>query len=226
MQSPTRTNHPLLVVSAVSSGKFEPLFTRRLIPGGLSLPQKKPSPAQNAKKPPKAKAVPTLAFLYVLREPDTRAVRYAGKANDPQARLTSHIRDARRRNAPLHCWIRSLGGQGKRPSMEVLGSVPIAHWEDAERTLIEILRRTTPNLLNLAAGGNEPKVPAGDYLAANGRRTARAIHHGSQRARRVWELRKLAGTEIAFLESRGDTARVAKLRSALARLDAKGATCR
>lgn len=191
------------------------------------MPNQKPSRAQTEKKAPKKpKAAPSLTFLYLLRDPDTGAVRYAGKANDPHARLLTHLRDARRRNAPLHCWIKSLGVQGKRPGMEVLGAVPIARWEDAERALIELLRRTVPNLLNIAAGGNEPKPRPGDYLAANGRRTARAIHHGTPRARRVWELRKLAGTELAFLESRGAAARASKLRSALAYLDAKEAACR
>jgi hypothetical protein len=89
---------------------------------------------------------------------------------------------------------RSTGQEDWR-APELLGAVATAQWEDAERALIELLRRTVPNLLKLAAGDNVFKPRAGDYLAANSRRAAQAIRHGSQRARRVWELREAAGTE-------------------------------
>ena len=46
--------------------------------------------------------------IYALLCPNTKDVRYIGKANDSEKRLKSHIRDSRRRNTPVYCWIKKL----------------------------------------------------------------------------------------------------------------------
>lgn len=122
--------------------------------------------------------------------------------------------------------MRSLASKGMIPAMSVLGSVSRDAWEAAETALIATLRESGADLLNLAAGGNQPRPRACEHLAENGRRTAALIHQGNPRARLIWEKRKEAGTLIAWLESRGDHVRVNRIRSALARLDLAEASCR
>ena len=58
--------------------------------------------------------------IYALLCPDTRAVRYIGKANDPARRLKTHIRDARRRRTPVYLWLRRLHAEGKAPILEII----------------------------------------------------------------------------------------------------------
>lgn len=87
----------------------------------------------------------------------------------PDKRLVSHIRDSRRRNTPVYCWIRKLLKQGKTPGFRIL---EIAHeWEEAERRLIALSRVRGDRLLNVADGGVEPYCPT-EIRAANGKRTA------------------------------------------------------
>lgn len=111
--------------------------------------------------------------LYVLRDPGTNEIRYAGKANDAAKRLKSHLRDSRRRNTPVYCWIRALAKSAAIPVLEVVQRVPRPEWEDAERALIIQLRAEGARLLNVAEGGDEPHCSP-EVRAANGRKVALA----------------------------------------------------
>lgn len=93
--------------------------------------------------------------IYGLLDPATGEIRYIGKANRPSQRYAGHIRDARRRNTPVYCWIRSLEEAGKRPRLKVLvdGS---DDWRRDERVLIASARSRGDRLLNIADGGDEP----------------------------------------------------------------------
>lgn len=94
------------------------------------------------------------ATIYGLYDPVTDELRYIGKANNPDLRLASHMRDAVRRDTPLYRWIRCLG---QAPLMKV-----IVHdcddWEAEERKAIAHHREIGTNLLNVALGGNQPKT--------------------------------------------------------------------
>lgn len=123
--------------------------------------------------------------------------RYVGKANDPEARLKSHIRDSRRRNTPVACWIRST-----TPSMIVLDIVPANEWRAEERRWIASFRRWGVPLLNLAEGGDEPyQTP--EQRAENGRRAARA-RVSTPIAKKAYEFRRRMGGLMADQARRGD----------------------
>lgn len=141
-----------------------------------------------------------MTAIYALTGPDG-AIRYIGKANDPAARLKSHVRDARRRNTPVACWIRSLAAKGSAPAMVVLAEVAESDWPEAEALVIEAHRRAGHRLLNLAAGGAEPFCPV-SVRADNGRRVAAGIH-GNPKRRALWECRKVLAQELGWLEKRG-----------------------
>ncbi|MBB3010642.1 GIY-YIG nuclease family protein [Cupriavidus alkaliphilus] len=139
--------------------------------------------------------------IYVLTCPETGEIRYVGKANDPAARLKSHLRDARRRSTPVYCWIRSLAERGLAPKMSVLCLVPADEWEVAERRTIAACRRQGCRLLNLAEGGDQPSQTKAQRAGA-GRRAAKAVHSDPLR-KRIWELKKGLGSFLKFAKDEG-----------------------
>lgn len=105
------------------------------------------------------------ASIYALCCPETGEVRYLGKADDPEKRLKSHVRDARRRLSPVCDWIKKHG----KPVMIILAS-GCSDWKSAERDAIRLGREFGLRLLNLADGGDQPKTASYEVLAASARR--------------------------------------------------------
>jgi hypothetical protein len=91
-------------------------------------------------------------------------LRYIGKANNPEKRLSSHMRDARRRDTPVYRWIRKNG----TPVMHIL-SQDCTDWRAEERRLIAEARASGHKLLNVAEGGDEPHCDI-ETRRANGKR--------------------------------------------------------
>src|ERR1700753_3270619 len=97
--------------------------------------------------------------IYALRDPETNEIRYIGKANNSQARLKSHLRDARTRRTPVYSWINSLLRRGLSPDMIVLETCGPDVWKEREIALIAQYRAASSRLLNVADGGDEPFCP-------------------------------------------------------------------
>ena len=131
-----------------------------------------------------------MTFIYGLHHPETGELRYVGKANHVQKRLKSHLRDARRRNTPLYCWMRTLSAP---PRIEVLEEVEDADWKEAERRLVA-QHRANGRLLNLADGGDEPFCPK-EVRAENGRRNAKARQIDPAR-KRLWAIKQSLGRAL------------------------------
>lgn len=114
-----------------------------------------------------------MAAIYGLYDLHGR-LRYIGKANDPVARIRSHMRDSKRRKTPLYDWIRKHG----EPVMRVLED-NCCDWREAERRLIAEAKARGERLLNLAAGGDEPHCPK-EVRKENGKRSVRAFQTGTK----------------------------------------------
>lgn len=123
--------------------------------------------------------------LYVLRDPLTGKIRYAGKANNSKKRLASHIRDSRRRDYPVYRWIRKLAANHLVPMVEVVKQT--ANWRTDEKELIAVLRAREEPLLNVADGGDEPHCPI-EIRRANGGKLSK--HLADPISRRVWEIKR------------------------------------
>lgn len=93
--------------------------------------------------------------IYGLYDPDTKELRYIGKAKNSAQRLKTHLWDSRTADRPVCRWIKALILKGKTPRLEVLQTVPQAQWQAAEIALIAA-HRNTSKLLNLAPGGDKP----------------------------------------------------------------------
>lgn len=127
--------------------------------------------------------------IYALTCKDTGVVKYIGKANDPEARLKSHMRDARRRNTPLYAWIRKHG----KPDIVVLAQ-RCDDWASAERTAISTARALGLQLLNLADGGDQPLQQSAEKLADSARRMTQ------KRPKHVMRAYRRLESNVRFME--------------------------
>jgi len=134
--------------------------------------------------------------LYVLRCPRSGEIRYAGKANNAEQRLKSHLRDAHRRNTPVYCWIRALLADGLTPKIEVVSRSSIESWQLEEKLLIAELRAAGARLLNLAEGGEQPYMTAAQR-AENGKKAAVA-RTSNPSAKRIYELKRAMGQYLRW----------------------------
>ena len=151
--------------------------------------------------------------IYALRDPDTGAIRYIGKADNADARFKSHLRDAKRRSTLVYVWIRSLVKQGKSPRMDVLRIIDRSVWEEAERELIAQYRQHG-DLLNVARGGNQPGQASYETLAANARKTT-AARETDPFQKRLWEIKRDMANGIRWMEKNGRTEALARVRAKL-----------
>ena len=143
---------------------------------------KSPPAKPAATKKAAGKAAPVA--IYALSDPRTGEVRYIGKANNPCARLKSHIRDSRRRNTPVYCWIRHLHNSGIAPVMSVMEWAQ--DWREAEKRQISAHRANGARLLNVADGGDEPFCST-EQRKRNGANSAR------KRDKTTWAVRRMVG---------------------------------
>lgn len=125
------------------------------------------------------------AYIYGLYDADGN-LRYIGKANCPDARLASHMRDSIRRDTPVYRWIRKNG----RPEMRVL-EANCVDWKESERRLISEARSRGDSLLNVAEGGDEPHCPK-SVRSENARNMNRVKNANPERAYFIEIKRKLA----------------------------------
>lgn len=90
-------------------------------------------------------------YIYALECPETKEIRYVGKADDLIKRYREHGRVGGSHEKMR--WIRSLRAKGLRPNLIVLEEAPWDDWEDIERWWIKELRAHGSPLLNRCDGG-------------------------------------------------------------------------
>lgn len=93
------------------------------------------------------------AFIYALCEPDTRKVRYIGKANNPLKRLSLHLSVSVKLDTHLGHWLSKLRESGRKPILSVLREVPEEIWQEEEIGYIRQARELGMNLVNGNDGG-------------------------------------------------------------------------
>lgn len=144
----------------------------------------------------------TEVYIYALSDPDSGEVRYIGKANNPEKRLKSHMRDSVRRDYPVYRWIRKLSAAGKSPVMKVLSSHIGDEWMQAEREAIDNYRENGCRLLNVAIGGIEPYC-SDELRSKNGKDLIKRIRTDDL-VGKVWQLKRWAGDMMRDLKKRND----------------------
>lgn len=91
-------------------------------------------------------------FIYALNCSAGRT-RYIGKTKNPRDRVSQHVCEARRETHHRACWIKSLGGLGVRPILEILDEVPEAEASFWEREYIRLYKALGFDLVNGTDGG-------------------------------------------------------------------------
>lgn len=130
----------------------------------------------------------SLPSIYALLDSEG-VIKYIGKANNPEKRLKSHMRDAYRRDTPLYKWVRENG----QPEMMILES-DCKDWPESERRLIAEHKAKGFDLLNVAAGGNQPHCPK-EVCARNGVSNAK-LRVSTPEKKRFYELRRSLGQAL------------------------------
>ena len=93
------------------------------------------------------------AYIYLLICPVTREPRYLGKTIAPKARLSNHLRDAKRHNYSLARWLRKLQESELSPTLKVIYQVKEGEdWMKVETQFIKEYRLKF-DLLNEQSGG-------------------------------------------------------------------------
>jgi len=95
-------------------------------------------------------------YIYVLKDPDTKEVRYVGKANNPKKRFSKHIRDSEKNNSNSHKenWIRKLLLKNKKPILEIIDVVEYSVWKEKEIEWICRFKTKGVKLTNSTDGGD------------------------------------------------------------------------
>lgn len=96
-------------------------------------------------------------FIYCLREPDTGAIRYVGKSDNPKKRFSEHFRSKERCHRTN--WFKSLVERGLKPILEVIDEVPEVYWQQLEIAYVEFFHESGCNLVNGNAGGKGGHSP-------------------------------------------------------------------
>ena len=90
-------------------------------------------------------------IIYTLIDPRNNAVRYVGRAHEPQIRLKAHLRSERAANPAKYRWLQELERNGILPYIEVLEGV-YGSLEDAdahERVWIQYFKDVGAELTNI-----------------------------------------------------------------------------
>lgn len=127
--------------------------------------------------------------IYALTDSKTGEIRYIGKANCPERRLKSHMRDSVRRDTPVYRWIRKNG----LPGMIILHA-DCDDWKSAEIDAICHHKAMGARLLNVAMGGDEPFCPP-EVRAENGAKIAK-LRASTPAKKRFYELKRSLGQAL------------------------------
>ena len=91
-----------------------------------------------------------ITYIYALKDPETKQIRYIGRSKNPKKRLYEHHQVRRIHTKSHHNnWIWSLLERGLRAEMEILEECDETNWSERERYWIS----TLSDLTNTTAGG-------------------------------------------------------------------------
>lgn len=92
-------------------------------------------------------------YIYALKDPETKDIRYVGKANNPKMRYHQHVNGHDLTNNHKRGWINSLIEKGFVPEMMILEETDENQWEDREKYWIKYGLDNDWPLTNISAGG-------------------------------------------------------------------------
>lgn len=88
-------------------------------------------------------------YIYALRHPGSRLVKYVGRSWNPELRLEQHLEKA---SKDVTAWLEGLAEDALTPDLKILEQCTLETWADRERYWIWFFRQHT-NILNVTDGG-------------------------------------------------------------------------
>lgn len=115
-------------------------------------------------------------YIYVLKHPVTKEVRYVGQTVNVNKRYQEHL-CVNEKDAALHKgrWINKLLKVDLKPTIEVVEIVSNLNWKDRERYWISYYKSSKNNLTNLTDGG---EGVLGLKFSSRVKRKLSQTHHG------------------------------------------------
>lgn len=93
-------------------------------------------------------------FIYCLKDPETKEIRYVGQTvKNLKYRLSSHIYDCARIRNHRTNWINSLLKKNLKPEIELIEECNEINYQDREKYWIDHLKKCGINLTNGTLGG-------------------------------------------------------------------------
>lgn len=93
-------------------------------------------------------------YIYHLCCPDTGEVRYIGKSNNPEHRLSRHLQASKNPQNYAQRWMATLLRAGKKPVLQIAKELsPEENWQEVEREAIAEGFARGLRLTNTSAGG-------------------------------------------------------------------------
>ncbi len=99
-----------------------------------------------------------MIYIYILKHPVTKDIRYVGKTTNPKKRLANHISSTNRNEEKSYKnnWIKSLLIENLKPEIEVIDQIDSINWEWLEEYWISQFKSWGFNLTNMTNGGENP----------------------------------------------------------------------
>lgn len=94
-----------------------------------------------------------IVYIYGLKDPETKEIRYVGKANNPKVRYHQHVKGGDLSNSHKRGWIDSLAKKGLVPELVILEVTDEKRWETREKHWIKYGLNNDWPLTNISAGG-------------------------------------------------------------------------
>jgi len=100
-----------------------------------------------------------ITYIYALIRKTNCDVFYVGKSNNPSRRHRQHKEEARngKRTSRLYSYIKYLWKRCDDFNVQIIESVSIDEWEDAEREYIRLYKLLGFELRNMTEGGQNPR---------------------------------------------------------------------
>lgn len=93
-------------------------------------------------------------YIYILRDPITKKIRYVGKTNNIKQRYKNHINKNRDKKTHKRNWINKLREKGKKPIIEIIDEANNTNWKEKEKYWIRYYLDKNCKLVNETNGGD------------------------------------------------------------------------
>jgi len=144
--------------------------------------------------------------IYTLSDPRTDMVRYVGKTDHLEKRLSQHL--SLSTGSHKSSWIKSLKSAGIKPEMVVIDKVPVEDWEFWEMHYIKFFKSLGAKLVNGTEGGQGDAIVFTDAAKKKMSDSTKGFKHSKETRKKIkknnaryWLDRKKSKEHIAKMRA-------------------------